>query len=184
MTRQLTDRPAATAATAVAPARRRGRWSARTRRDFIVFLALALPNLALIAVFTYLPLINNIYYSTLDWTLGSASATVVGFDNYINFFTSADAPNVLGTTAIFTVVTVGGSMILGLLVALALNSKVRGTTFARSAVFAPYVLSGVGVGLVWLFIFDRATASCPGCCAASASRAPSGSTTRSFRWSW
>lgn len=153
MTRQLTDRPAATAA-AVAPARRRGRWSARTRRDFFVFLALALPNLALIAVFTYLPLINNIYYSTLDWTLGSASATVVGLDNYINFFTSADAPNVLGTTAIFTVVTVGGSMILGLLVALALNAKVRGTTFARSAVFAPYVLSGVGVGLVWLFIFD------------------------------
>ncbi|MEV8039326.1 MULTISPECIES: sugar ABC transporter permease [unclassified Arthrobacter] len=153
MTRQLTDRPAATAA-AVAPARRRGRWSARTRRDFFVFLALALPNLALIAVFTYLPLINNIYYSTLDWTLGSASATVVGFDNYINFFTSADAPNVLGTTAVFTVVTVGGSMILGLLVALALNAKVRGTTFARSAVFAPYVLSGVGVGLVWLFIFD------------------------------
>ncbi|NUU30373.1 sugar ABC transporter permease [Arthrobacter sp. C9C5] len=115
---------------------------------------MALPNLALIAVFTYLPLINNIYYSTLDWTLGSASATVVGFDNYINFFTSADAPKVLGTTAFFTVITVGGSMVLGLLVALALNSKVRGTTFARSAVFAPYVLSGVGVGLVWLFIFD------------------------------
>ena len=45
-------------------------------------------------------------------------------------------------------------MVLGLLIALALNSKVRGTTFARSAVFAPYVLSGVGVGLVWLFIFD------------------------------
>jgi len=153
VTKQLTDRRAATAVT-VTPGRRRGRWSARTRRDFIVFLALALPNLALIAVFTYLPLINNIYYSTLDWTLGSASATVVGFDNYINFFTSADAPNVLGTTATFTIVTVGGSMVLGLLVALALNSKVRGTTFARSAVFAPYVLSGVGVGLVWLFIFD------------------------------
>lgn len=133
---------------------RRPRWSGRARRDFFVFLALALPNLALIAVFTYLPLLNNIYYSTLDWTLGSASATVVGLGNYVTFFTSADAPNVLGTTAVFTVVTVGGSMVLGLLVALALNSKVRGTTFARSAVFAPYVLSGVGVGLVWLFIFD------------------------------
>ncbi|QCB98892.1 sugar ABC transporter permease [Arthrobacter sp. PAMC25564] len=115
---------------------------------------MALPNLALIAVFTYLPLINNIYYSTLDWTLGSASATAVGFGNYLTFFTSADASKVLGTTAVFTLVTVGGSMLLGLLVALALNSKVRGTTFARSAVFAPYVLSGVGVGLVWLFIFD------------------------------
>ncbi|MDD1476818.1 carbohydrate ABC transporter permease [Arthrobacter sp. H16F315] len=153
MTRQLTESPPAIART-VTPDPRRGRWSNRTRRDFMVFLALALPNLALIAVFTYLPLINNIYYSTLDWTLGSASATVVGFDNYINFFTSADAAKVLGTTAVFTVITVGGSMVLGLLVALALNSKVRGTTFARSAVFAPYVLSGVGVGLVWLFIFD------------------------------
>lgn len=153
MTRQLTGSPAAPAQTVPAP-QRRGRWSGRTRRDFFVFLALALPNLALIAVFTYLPLINNVYYSTLDWTLGSTSATVVGFDNYINFFTSSDAPQVLGTTLVFTVVTVGGSMVLGLLVALALNAKVRGTTFARSAVFAPYVLSGVGVGLVWLFIFD------------------------------
>jgi sn-glycerol 3-phosphate transport system permease protein len=153
MTRQLTGSPAATAQAVPAP-QRRGRWSGRTRRDFFVFLALALPNLALIAVFTYLPLINNMYYSTLDWTLGSTSATVVGFDNYVAFFTSSDAPQVLGTTLVFTVVTVGGSMVLGLLVALALNAKVRGTTFARSAVFAPYVLSGVGVGLVWLFIFD------------------------------
>ncbi|MEW1820173.1 sugar ABC transporter permease [Arthrobacter sp. NPDC080031] len=153
MTRQLTGSPAATAQAVPAP-RRRGRWSGRTRRDFFVFLALALPNLALIAVFTYLPLINNMYYSTLDWTLGSTSATVVGIENYLTFFTSSDAPQVLGTTLIFTVVTVGGSMVLGLLVALALNAKVRGTTFARSAVFAPYVLSGVGVGLVWLFIFD------------------------------
>jgi len=153
MTRQLTDRPrsAVEVKPAVAP---RARWSARTRRDFFVFLALALPNLLLIAVFTYLPLFNNIYYSTLDWTLGSASATVVGLDNYVTFFTSSDATKVLGTTALFTLVTVGGSMVLGLLVALALNSKIRGTTFARSAVFAPYVLSGVGVGLVWLFIFD------------------------------
>jgi len=153
MTRQLTDRLSAVARPAPATPRR-ARWSGRTRRDFFVFLALALPNFALIAVFTYLPLINNIYYSTLDWTLGSASATVVGFDNYVTFFTSADAPTVLGTTALFTLITVGGSMLLGLLVAVALNSKVRGTTFARSAVFAPYVLSGVGVGLVWLFIFD------------------------------
>ena len=153
MTQQLTDRPRAVGEAKPAPTPR-ARRSARTRRDFFVFLALALPNLLLIAVFAYLPLINNVYYSALDWTLGSASATVVGLGNYVTFFTSADAPEVLGTTAVFTLVTVGGSMLLGLLVALALNSKVRGTTFARSAVFAPYVLSGVGVGLVWLFIFD------------------------------
>lgn len=155
MTRQLAPHPSTDPTKpgpAAAPGRRR--WTQRTRRDFFVFLALALPNLVLIAVFTYRPLVSNIYYSTLDWTLGSPSATVVGINNYVTFFTSDDASKVLGTTAIFTAVTVGGSMILGLLIALALNAKVPGTTFARSAVFAPYVLSGVGVGLVWLFIFD------------------------------
>lgn len=130
------------------------RLSHRARREAWVFLALALPNLVLIAFFTYRPLIANMYYSTLDWTLGSADATVIGFGNYVEFFTSADAPAVLGATAIFTVATVGGSMVLGLLVAVSLNQKVPGRTLARSAVFAPYVLSGVGVGMVWLFIFD------------------------------
>ncbi|MFE8884674.1 carbohydrate ABC transporter permease [Pseudarthrobacter enclensis] len=156
MTRQLAPQPPAK--TNRPPGRSgkvpRRRWTARSRRDFFVFLAMALPNLVLIAVFTYRPLFSNIYYSTLDWTLGSPTATVVGLGNYVTFFSGNDAPKVLGTTAVFTVVTVGGSMLLGLLVALALNAKVRGTTFARSAVFAPYVLSGVGVGLVWLFIFD------------------------------
>jgi sn-glycerol 3-phosphate transport system permease protein len=156
MTRQLAPHPSAKpnrppGRSAKVPKRR---WTARTRRDFFVFLAMALPNLVLIAVFTYRPLFSNMYYSTLDWTLGSPTATVVGLANYVTFFSSNDAPKVLGTTAVFTVVTVGGSMLLGLLVAVALNGTVRGTTFARSAVFAPYVLSGVGVGLVWLFIFD------------------------------
>ncbi|MGT2461555.1 carbohydrate ABC transporter permease [Sinomonas atrocyanea] len=136
------------------PERRRRRFSGRSRRDFFVFLAFALPNLVLIAVFTYRPLFANLQYSFLDWTLGSKTARNIGFENYATFFGSDDAPRVLGTTAIFTVLTVGLSMVLGLLVALALNAKVRGTTFARSAVFAPYVLSGVGVGLVWMFIFD------------------------------
>lgn len=141
-----------TATTAKRPTRRH--INRRKRRDYLTFVALALPNVILIAVFTYRPLIANIYYSTLDWTLGSPNAVRVGLANYVEFFTSPDSRAVLVTTAIFTVATVGGSMIIGMLVALALNTRVRGRGFARSVVFAPYVLSGVGVGLVWLFIFD------------------------------
>jgi len=119
-----------------------------------VFIAFAGPNLLLIALFTYRPLFSNIYYSTLNWTLGAPVATPVGLGNYVEFFTSPDTRGVLVTTAVFTIATVGGSMVLGLLVALALNKRVRGVGFARAAVFSPFVLSGVGVGLVWLFIFD------------------------------
>lgn len=120
----------------------------------MVFLALALPNLALISIFTYRPLIANAQYSMLDWTLGASRAVWIGVGNYAEFFSGPAAAKVLMTTAIFTACTVGGAMVLGLLVAIALNKGLPGTTFARSAVFAPFVLSGVGVGLVWLFIFD------------------------------
>jgi sn-glycerol 3-phosphate transport system permease protein len=136
---------------------RTNRWNARNRRDFFVFLAFALPNLLLIAAFTYRPLLSNVYYSTLDWTLGSPTATPIGLGNYREFFGSPDSWDILGVTAVFTVATIGGSMILGLLVALALNRKVRGSGFARATVFAPFVLSGVGVGLVWVFLFDPTT---------------------------
>lgn len=142
--------------TGVAPARTR-RISARNRRDFPVFLLFALPNIALIVLFTYRPLLTNLYYSTLDWTLGSQFATSIGLANYREFFSDSQSLGVLRTTAVFTVTTVGGSMLLGLLLATVLNRPLRGRTFARATIFAPYVLSGVGVGLVWVFIFDPVT---------------------------
>ncbi|SHL26014.1 carbohydrate ABC transporter membrane protein 1, CUT1 family [Pseudonocardia thermophila] len=135
---------------------RRRRFGPRERHDFWVFLALAGPNILLILIFSYRPVLQNIQYSMLNWTLGSASATWVGIGNYVEFFTSPNTLDILRVTAIFTVATVGGSMVLGLIIALALNRPVRGVGLARAAVFAPYVLSGVGVGLVWLFIFDPA----------------------------
>jgi len=129
----------------------------RERHDYLVFLALAAPNLALIIAFTYRPLFSNIYYSTLNWTLGAPDAVRVGLGNYATFFTSPDSAAILRVTAVFTAATVGGSMVLGLLIALALNRRVRGSGFARAAVFSPFVLSGVGVGLIWVFMFDPTT---------------------------
>jgi sn-glycerol 3-phosphate transport system permease protein len=96
----------------------------------------------------------NVYFSTLDWRLGAQTASFVGLSNYKEFFSSEDGLEVWRITIIFTVATVVGSMVLGLLMALVLNRKIPGRTAARTALFSPYVLSGVGVGLVWSFIFD------------------------------
>ncbi len=131
----------------------RGRASRNGLREKLLFVALIAPNVVLIAVFVYRPIIMNLYYSLLDWTLGSSTAKFVGLGNYVEFFTSRDAPSVLGTTAVFTIATVGGSMAIGLMLATVLNRRLIGRNVARATVFAPYVLSGVGVGLVWSFIF-------------------------------
>ena len=126
----------------------------RSLREKTIFVLLAAPNIALILAFTYRPLLMNMYYSTLDWTLGSDYARPVGLGNYMEFFTKPESMQVLRTTLIFTVATVGGSILLGLALSTVLNRQLVGRGFARATVFAPYVLSGVGVGLVWMFIFD------------------------------
>ena len=133
--------------------RARARRIARSR-ELGWFAVLVGPNLALIIAFTYVPLIANMYYSTLDWRLGSTTARFVGLSNYLEFFTSPQGINVWRVTIVFTVITVAASMVLGLLMATVLNRNLPGRGLARTSVFAPYVLSGVGVGLVWNFIFD------------------------------
>lgn len=139
------------------PPVRRRRVTSRTLREWAMFVLLAAPNIALILAFVYRPLLTNMYYSTLDWTLGSDSARAIGLGNYVEFFTGPDAVPVLRTTVIFTLATVGGSILLGLGLSTVLNKALMGRSFARATVFAPYVLSGVGVGLVWMFIFDPTT---------------------------
>lgn len=126
----------------------------RGAREWAIFLAFLGPNLLLILAFIYYPLASNVYYSMLDWRLGSTSAEFVGLKNYLALFTSSTGLDMWRVTLIFTISTVAISMAVGLLLALVLNCNIPGRIFARTAVFAPYVLSGVGVGMVWNFIFD------------------------------
>ncbi|MBD3778798.1 MAG: sugar ABC transporter permease [Micrococcales bacterium] len=147
--------PPPAAAPARAPVARTGALRSRRRRSALLwFLLLAGPNVALLLVFVYRPLVQSFYLSTLQWNLGSPVARQIGLGNYVELFTSRGFAQVAGTTVVFTVATVGGAMVLGLGLALLLNQRLRGRGFARTVAFAPYVLSGFAVGILWLFIFD------------------------------
>lgn len=123
-------------------------------RNVIAFLLLAGPNIAILLIFTYRPLILSFYYSTLQWNMGSSVARFIGFGNYVEWFSDPSTPTVVTTTAVFGLSTVGGGLVLGLLLALLLNQKLAGRGFARTVAFAPYVLSGIAVGMLWLYIFN------------------------------
>ncbi|WP_158373135.1 carbohydrate ABC transporter permease [Cellulosimicrobium cellulans] len=146
--------PPPAAALSGAPRRRGALQSHKRRSALLWFLLLAGPNVALLLVFVYRPLIQSFYLSTLQWNLGSPVARSIGLGNYVELFTSRNFTQVVTTTVVFTVATVGGAMLLGLGLAVLLNQKLRGRGFARTVAFAPYVLSGFAVGILWLFIFD------------------------------
>ncbi len=122
--------------------------------EWLTAAALLLPNLALLAVFTYRPLIDNIRLSFTDWTLSAPTLNYIGLQNYSTWLHDANAHQVLRNTAIFTVATVGLSMMIGLGLALLLDRQLRGRNLVRSAIFAPFVLSGTAVGLAFQFVFD------------------------------
>ncbi len=112
------------------------------------------PNLVLLIVFTYRPLIDNFRLSFTDWNISSPTISWVGFANYIEWFTRDDTKTVVLNTVIFTVATVGISMSLGLLLALLLDQRLKGRNLVRSAIFAPFVISGAAIGIAFQFVFD------------------------------
>lgn len=125
-----------------------------TARDALLATAFILPNMALLVIFTFRPLLDNIRLSFFNWNISSPIATFIGVDNYVEWLTSSDSWTVVWNTVVFTVSAVIGPMIIGLALALLLDRKLFGRNAVRSVVFAPFVLSGAAVGVAFQFVFD------------------------------
>ncbi|WP_282782310.1 MULTISPECIES: sugar ABC transporter permease [unclassified Nocardia] len=129
-------------------------WRGRPWSDYALFVVLVAPNLILLSVFVYRPLLDNIRLSFFDWNISDTAATFIGFDNYREWWGRADSWEVVTNTVIFTLAAVVGSMALGLALALLLDRKLFGRNVVRSAVFAPFVISGAAIGVAFQFVFD------------------------------
>lgn len=126
----------------------------REIREWGLAAAVLLPNLILLAVFVYRPLVDNIRLSFMDWNISAPQATWIGLANYQEWFAAPSTRTVVGNTLIFTVFSVAGSMLLGLGLALLLDQKLHGRNLVRSFVFAPFVISGAAIGVAFQFVFD------------------------------
>ena len=135
----------------VGPAPRR---SSGKAWEWTLAALLLLPNLVLLIVFTYRPLLDNIRLSFTDWNISSPIANPVGFANYAEWFGRDDTRVIVRNTLVFTVATVGISMAVGLGLALLLDQKLKGRNLVRSVVFAPFVISGAAIGIAFQFVFD------------------------------
>lgn len=134
---------------------RAGEWRQRAgRSEIVLFLLFIAPNMILFSVFTFWPMIHNMYLSTVRWDMISPTRQNVGFDNFHYLLTEDSFHNVLLNTFYFTAGAVGGTLVLGLLFALLLNQPLRGRDGVRAVVFAPTLLSGAAIAIVWIYMFD------------------------------
>lgn len=135
--------------TAVLPARVRqysGEWG--------LFAAFVAPNLFFLAVFTYWPLVYNVYLSLVNWDMVQPVKLFVGLANYQDLATNPRFWTIFANTFYFVGVGVALTMALSFATALLLNQKLHARDAARSVVFAPTILSGAAIAIVWIYVFD------------------------------
>lgn len=112
-----------------------------------------LPQLAGLMIFSLIPLVYVFYLSTVSWD-GLGPIQFVGIQNFINQLApNSDLRTALVNTSYYVLITVPGSVILALLIALGLN-KVQGKTIYRVLYFMPYITSGVAVAVIWLWLLN------------------------------
>ena len=114
--------------------------------------------LFLAAIFVY-PLIVQFFISFKDYFFAAPGATVdrpwVGFQNYVDVIQDPTFQRSLFNVFEFMIINVPATVFLSLVLAYALNSKMRGLSFFRGAYYAPYVTASVAIVTVWLFMFGE-----------------------------
>ncbi|WP_216914328.1 carbohydrate ABC transporter permease [Nocardia noduli] len=130
--------------------KRRPTLARRRERAGWLFVA---PNLTAVAIFLLFPLGFSLYLSFHAWDLFSPPR-FVGTANYRRLFGSDPLfPIALRNTALFTVLTLVPTVVIGMTVASALHRKLAGIAVFRTAAFLPLVASTVAMAVVWRFIF-------------------------------
>lgn len=151
-----TDVPVSTSQEAIGPIvePRRSGMRRALGSERLLFLLFILPNFLLFGIFSYWPLIYNVYLSLTTWDFLQPVKTFVGLENYRYLLGSDQFWKIMRNTLVFTLGGVGGSVLIGLLTALLLNQRLRFRNGVRAIIFAPTLLSGVAISIVWFYIFD------------------------------
>ena len=115
---------------------------------------LVLPWIIGFLAFQLGPMLASLGLSLTEWRMFTPPK-FIGLGNYIEMAT--DDPNffqAFKVTTIYSVTSVPLRIMLGVLVALLLNAKVRGLAFIRTVYYLPATVSGVAVAMVWLLILN------------------------------
>ncbi|MFJ9160006.1 carbohydrate ABC transporter permease [Streptomyces griseoviridis] len=131
-----------------APAPRR----ARLWRGVTPWLFLLVP-LALLAVFTYAPIVNMVAYSFTDWDGVSPELRWTGTGNYTELLTRPELFEVFFVSGYYLAASVV-QIVAGLYFATVLSFDVRFRTFFKGLLFFPYLINGVAIGFVFLYFFQ------------------------------
>ena len=125
----------------------RGTGSHRSKRSLVGFL-FAVPALVLFLLFAIYPGVQVFGLSLFDYSLTSPPE-FVGFNNFAFLSTDPRFGEALLQTVFYAVGTYLPAMVLALVLAQALSTRIRGMGLVRLLYFLPLAMSWVAVSIIW-----------------------------------
>jgi ABC-type sugar transport system permease subunit len=118
--------------------------------------AMALPALSVIALVAIGPILWAIWESLHlhDLRMPWLGRRFIGAQNYIEAFSDSRFWDAIGHTVVFAAASVTIELVVGLALAMAVDSMTRGRGVVRTAMLLPWAVPTVVVGLVWRFMFE------------------------------
>lgn len=116
-------------------------------------LVFILPAVLGIFIFIVIPVICSFGLSFVKWDLLNP-VKFVGLQNYREIFTEPLFFKILLNTVVFAGATSIFGVIIPLVLAAILNTKIRGSEFYKTVYFLPFITPMIVIGIVWEWIFD------------------------------
>lgn len=124
-------------------------------REITDYIKFVFPMLILYILFFILPLFQTIGYSFTDYNGINPQKEFTGLTNYFDVFQDKWFYNSMAFTGKSVLLMILLVNVLGFLLALALNTKIRSRNILRAIVFCPFVFNNVTVGFIWQFLLGR-----------------------------
>jgi multiple sugar transport system permease protein len=140
----------------VAPVRPRSGWARRLgRSESVTGWALVGPGAVLIGIFGLLPVLMSLKLSFQKSDLLTPDTPWVGTKNYRQLADDPRFAEAIQHTIVYTALFVPGTMLVGLLVAAAMNRSVRFISVYRTAAYITMAVSTISEGIIFLWLSDK-----------------------------
>lgn len=110
-----------------------------------------LPAVLLFVIFVIYPFIQGGFYSLTNWNGYSQTFKMVGLRNYLRLLTDENVWTALGNTLIYAFGSTLLQNVLGLALAIFLNSKFRGRSILRTVIYLPVMIAPLIMGYIMYF---------------------------------
>jgi len=130
----------------------------KSRRDLIFAVLVSLPVVIMTTLFILVPVVDSVYKSFLDYRTKNIIKNIPGewnnFKNYTDLFKGDKLWSAIIVTFVFVVFVVVLQIVIGFILALVLDSGVKGSRLIRSIMMLPWVVPTIISALLWMWLFQ------------------------------